>query len=370
MRLQRGFTNKEWKEISEKYKDGGVHMYRGKKTLFYKGEKLCENPREFLVYDFEERNTWRVIIVLPGVEIIPEGTFFQCINVKKVIMADSVRRIEEAAFFQCFNLKFVKLSRNLEFIGKYAFYICVWLTSIFFPPSCTMIGEKAFMYCKQLIIMSVPSHTDLGENVIAHTALIEASYFKVDKDGEYDNNDEVNEWIKLLNQEEEFAIHRECSAYSPPSEERLYEIIKEQGLSSLHTANQIGITALKYLQVNPFFENQIEEKKLINRYVLGLMGEFQEIGEQRVELEHAVRNGIDTEQEESEIKQNNEQIAIESNYQDSKEKETTNEEKVEKSCKRSLQDRIQVLCKLSLMFREQKDVIYADMKRRRLGNSV
>ena len=71
------------------------------------------------------------------------------------------------------------------------------------------------------------------------------------------------------------------------------------------------------------------------------------------------------------MEENHEQIVIETSYQDSKEKETTTKEKGEiSSYKRSLQDRIEVLCKISIMFQEQKDAIHADMKRRKLGNSA
>ena len=50
--------------------------------------------------------------------------------------------------------------------------------------------------------------------------------------------------------------------------------------------------------------------------------------------------------------------------------EQEDHEKVETPCTRTLQGRIQVLCKLSLMFRKQKDVIYANMKKRKLDNSA
>ena len=98
-----------------------------------------------LIYDKDERGSWEVIIVLPGVEIIPEGTFIRCGNVKVVIMADTVRRIEDWVFSWCSSLIFIKLSRNLEFIGTFAFSSCS-LTSIFIPPSCREIGVYAF--CK------------------------------------------------------------------------------------------------------------------------------------------------------------------------------------------------------------------------------
>ena len=73
---------------------------------------------------------------------------------------------------------------------------------------------------------------------------------------------------------DEFALHRECSSCSPPSEERLYELVKECGLLSINTKNEIGMTVLKYLQENPFFEIQVDEKNLMNRYILDLIGEI------------------------------------------------------------------------------------------------
>lgn len=76
-------------------------MYKGKKTLFYNGENLWDGGLfgEPLVYNNEERRTWQVIIVLPGVEVIPEWTFCWCAKLETVIMADdSVQRIEHEGF--------------------------------------------------------------------------------------------------------------------------------------------------------------------------------------------------------------------------------------------------------------------------------
>ena len=110
-------------------------------------------------------------------------------------------------------------------------------------------------------IFHVPQQTELGDS---NTALIKASRFETD---EY-----VNEWIKNLNRDEEFALHRECASYEP-SDDHIYEIIKQQGLSSIHVKNQIGLTAFEYLHKHPYADIEIEEQKLINRLVLELMGE-------------------------------------------------------------------------------------------------
>ena len=60
----------------------------------------------------------------------------------------------------------------------------------------------------------------------------------------------------------------------PPSEDNIYEIIKQQGLPSLQVQNEIGVTALEYLEKNPYTENQINQHKLMKRLIHDLMGEI------------------------------------------------------------------------------------------------
>merc|ERR1711971_767064 len=246
-------------------------------TYFYNGEKLLDREtEEYLIYNEEERLKWQVIVVLPGVEVIPEQTFWRCYNVETVIMSDSVKKIEDEAFRYCECLVFVRLSTNLEYIGEYAFHCCESLTSIFIPETCREIGWRAFYDCEKLIILNVPRNTRLGRGVIECTALIEASHFETDEYGYYNiavSNDRVNEWIKDLNQAPEFTLHREC-AFIEPSEDNIYEIIKQQGLPSIHVKNQIGVTSFDYLQNNPYAENHIDQHKLMMRLVLDLMGEI------------------------------------------------------------------------------------------------
>ncbi|GFH44668.1 hypothetical protein CTEN210_01142 [Chaetoceros tenuissimus] len=249
----------------------GVRMYKGKMTLFYNGEKLWDvengNP---VIYDEKERNSWEVIIVLPGVEVIHERTFDSCFEIKTVIMSDSVRRIENEAFYNCYSLEFVKLSRNLEFIGEFAFGYCSSLTSIFIPPSCREIGDYAFAKCHKLIIFQVPHQTQLGQHVIGDTELIEASSFPTDEDGFYDNNEEVNEWIKNHHENNQYSLHRACVSYNP-LDEVIFDIIKRQGLKAFKKSDRIGVTASQYLSENPFAE--IKEQNIIRRYILDMMGE-------------------------------------------------------------------------------------------------
>ena len=246
-------------------------MYRGKMTLFYNGEKLSDvEDDEFFIYDYEERQSWEVIIVLPGVEIIPDGTFCNCDNVEAVIMSETVRWVEWMTFSDCSKLAFVKLSRNLECIAHAAFIGCVSLTSIFIPPSCREIGDEAFAHCDKLIIFQVPRHTQLDGIIIANTALIRASPFATDTIGEYDNEEELNEWIRNLHEGNEFSLHRACSSFNP-LDEIVFDIVKRQGLKAFKQPDIIGVMPSQYLSENPFSE--IEEQKILKRYILDMMGE-------------------------------------------------------------------------------------------------
>ncbi|GFH57067.1 cell surface protein [Chaetoceros tenuissimus] len=214
----------------------GVRMYKGKKTLFYNGEKLMipegdNREDEFFIYDKEERDSWEVIIVLPGVEVIPEWALAQCENVKTVIMADSsVRRIEANAFWGCRSLVFVRLSTNLVYIGDGAFEHCESLPSMFIPPSCRQIGFGAFQACYKILILHVPQHTQIEAIAINITGLLDASPFELKY---YKNNcHEVHEWSKNINFHEDrimhqkLALHRACSSFHPLTD-IVYGIVRE-----------------------------------------------------------------------------------------------------------------------------------------------
>ncbi|GFH61965.1 hypothetical protein CTEN210_18441 [Chaetoceros tenuissimus] len=269
MRISRYPTEQEWAEI---VKEGpGVRMYNGKRTLFYNGEILRDvAAREWLIYNKEERETWQCIIVLPGVEIIPEWTFRFCKNVEVVIMPDTVRTIKMYAFYCCYSLLFVNLSTDLEYIGRSAFYDCKSLTSIFIPPRCREIGIGAFRGCNELIIFSVPPNTRIGRNVFVKTELFEVSPFEVDRLGHYRNIDQVNAWVRDINASQEYALHRACCSFNPLFV-IIYQIVRRNGLQAFKVPNRIDITPSQYLEANPFA--QVDQKEIINKYIVEMMGE-------------------------------------------------------------------------------------------------
>ncbi|GFH57184.1 hypothetical protein CTEN210_13660 [Chaetoceros tenuissimus] len=278
-------STEEWNEIVNE--GPGVGMYKGMRTLFWDGRNLWDrNRRMYVIYDEAERQSWQVIIVLPGVEIIPKQTFHRCWNVKTVIMADTVRRIEEWAFSLCNEVECLQLSTNLEYIGENAFMSwfklpsirlpenlleirenafqhCNLLTSIIIPRNCRVIGDGAFSYCTKLLIFNVPANTVLGRDVIYRTALMR-KYIALELD------EEVNTWIKNINNNDEDELHRACSSFNP-NNRNILNIVQQQGLKSLKTENMNGITASEYLCANPFAN--ITERMIIETYILKMVGE-------------------------------------------------------------------------------------------------
>ncbi|GFH47850.1 hypothetical protein CTEN210_04326 [Chaetoceros tenuissimus] len=220
----------------------GVRMYKGKKTLFYNGEMLYSGDDTFgdyYIYDEEERNTWEVIIVFPGVEAIPHWTFNFCKNLETIIMADTVKRIEESAFQECKRLKFVRLSRSIEYIGEYAFASCFKLTSIFIPRSCREIGDMAFSHCYELIILGLPQNVQLGEEVFDETAVRRQKI----RSNPYVSRAKVDEWIKQ--RLDNYPLHKLCCGEHPTPELDSYN-----NISSWLQKDDCNLTAIDYFMAN------------------------------------------------------------------------------------------------------------------------
>ena len=66
-------------------------------------------------------------------------------------------------------------------------------------------------------------------------------------------------------------IHQACSSFHPLTD-IVYGIVREQGIKAMNTPNEIGITPSQYLHANPFAD--IDEKKILKRYILDMMGEL------------------------------------------------------------------------------------------------
>ena len=70
------------------------------------------------------------MIIGNSVEIIGEGAFYDCYNLKLAIIGNSVETIDKCAFECCYNLTEIIIGDSIEIIGKGAFECCENLTEI------------------------------------------------------------------------------------------------------------------------------------------------------------------------------------------------------------------------------------------------
>lgn len=83
-------------------------------------------------------------------DAIGESMFYDCRNLKKIILPSSTQRIEGYAFFCCSGLKQIELPEACVTVGDYAIAFCDSLTSVTIPAGIMRIGEAAFTYCTSL----------------------------------------------------------------------------------------------------------------------------------------------------------------------------------------------------------------------------
>ena len=270
--------------------DGLVTLFYDGSRELYNGELYHEWFEEYLYHDFKEkgwedwiisdeckqycreRRSWQQVIIEDGVTEIPRFTFFGCKNIKRVIFANTVVRIKEWAFRGCRNLTYIKLSINIEVIGECAFLGC-GLTSVFIPPRCREIGLAAFRKNCDLTLFHVYPHTQLGDQVLSKTKLMKESHFELDECGNYeDQTDEVHNWLKTMNNDEKYSLHRACCSFQP-LKEVIFTIILQQGIGAFNIKNDSGITPSRYLKENPYTD--IKETDIIRSYVMKMMGEYE-----------------------------------------------------------------------------------------------
>ena len=274
-----------------------VATVEGLVTLFYDGSKELFNEllhREWVdmseqIYNFakdgwedwnlsdeckrywRERQSWQQVIIEEGVTEIPRKSFHSCRNIRRVIMANTVVRIKIWAFGECPSLIYIKWSINIEVIESIAFCGC-GLTSVFIPPRCREIGSGAFRDNYNLTLFHVHPNVQLGRRLLSKTKLMKDSHFELDRWGNYEEMEEAHEWVKNINNDGKYSLHRACCSFRP-LKEVLVTIIRNQGIRAFKIQNDMGITPSRYLKENPYTE--IKEMEIIRHFTMTMMGELE-----------------------------------------------------------------------------------------------
>jgi len=188
---------------------------------------------------------------------------------KECFFSNSVVTIFKFAFYHCYSLVYIKWSINIEVIKHGAFYGCD-LSSVFIPPRCREIGGLAFINNGDLSIFKFPEEVQFGGENFYGTELMEKSPYSYSNI--HRNSRRMENWVRNLDQEEEFTLHRACCS-SQPLKEIIMGIVEERGLAAFQKKNKVGITPSKYLSENPYAD--ISEMEIVQSYISKMMGELE-----------------------------------------------------------------------------------------------
>jgi hypothetical protein len=112
----------------------------------------------------------RSLEILPGITSIYRSAFYDCENLKSLIIGDSITSLGFSTFGGCSSLVTLSLGSKVKTIGTSTFINCSNLTSVTIPSSVTSIETNAFYECTSLtkVYCNPSTPPTLGTNVFAY----------------------------------------------------------------------------------------------------------------------------------------------------------------------------------------------------------
>ncbi len=106
-------------------------------------------------YAFYECNNVRDVILPAGLTEIGSSSFWYCSSLTSINIPSTVESIGQNAFYRCENLTGLTIENGVKNIGNSAFYGCVSLTELTIPDSVTSLGSGAFSNCGSIAVATI-----------------------------------------------------------------------------------------------------------------------------------------------------------------------------------------------------------------------
>ena len=101
------------------------------------------------------------------------GAFYNCSNLKNVVLPEDITTISTYAFYNCGGLTSITIPESVTSIGASAFNGCTNLTSVEIPEGVTSIGSSAFNGCTNLTSVEIPEGvTSIGYGVFTGCSVL------------------------------------------------------------------------------------------------------------------------------------------------------------------------------------------------------
>ena len=129
--------------------------------------KAINNLSDEIYINFDISNTTG-ITYLSGGEEPTNGEFYNCSNLKSIILPDTLTTLGDAVFYGCKNLSSVTIPDKVTKIGKWTFQYCESLVEIKLPNSLMSIGQQAFCGCSTLAYIQIPDTVEtIGQSAFS-----------------------------------------------------------------------------------------------------------------------------------------------------------------------------------------------------------
>ena len=108
---------------------------------------------------FYNCNNLRKIILPSNLKILGEGTLARCDNLEEIVLPETLETMEWSAIARCINLKSIYIPASVKYIYQTVFYMCHELEEVTFAEGSQLqrLGAKCFYDCRKLKSFIVPS---------------------------------------------------------------------------------------------------------------------------------------------------------------------------------------------------------------------
>ena len=96
------------------------------------------------------------VIVEQGIKTIPSNLFAKCYGLEKIEIPNSVTKIEESAFREATSLKAIVIPDSVTYIGSHCFEYCEKLSEVKLPSNLEELESAAFGNCQELKMLTIP----------------------------------------------------------------------------------------------------------------------------------------------------------------------------------------------------------------------
>lgn len=124
-------------------------------------------------------------VEIPAVGGVMDRMFYNCVNLKEVILHEGISWIGDCAFGKCSSLETIELPESAEIEGGALFEDCTSLKKVIFKgKGITTLGTNMFKNCTSLIEIEIPDSVEyIDHSAFANCTKLSKMYFKGEMPG-------------------------------------------------------------------------------------------------------------------------------------------------------------------------------------------